>query len=82
MTTNESLLKVIIGTWFSGMSRAGLGLNVLLSTLEQKATMEDSPALSNLMVTFKTPLILDLSLSYLNINCKLFTVKATNFFKW
>ena len=69
MSVNESLLKLVTGTWFPEMSRAGLGLDVVL---QSRATIEDTPAPSSLMVAFKTPQMLDLPFSYLNINCKLF----------
>lgn len=48
-----------------------------MQTLEQKVTREDTPTPSSLMVAFKTPLILNLSFSYFNINARLFTIKTT-----
>lgn len=70
MTTDESQLNMTMGTWLSEMSRVGMDV----VRMEGDHGRYPDPLKSD--DGFKKPLTLDLSFSYLNTNCKLFTVKT------
>ena len=72
--TNESLLKVIIGTRFSEASRPGY------RTSGWKAGHRVLPALSSLKVAFKTILILEFSLALFSMSTVSFLLQKTQFY--